>query len=249
MLIYGTALLFLMLYAPHGLVGAIERGLAASAQAARLPGRRPHTARRGEPPIRRAGRRRGALGAGRREAFRRRDGSGRRQPRGRRRHHPRDRRAQRLGQDDPAQHDLRLLSDRCRIDPGRRPVGRRPRAAPHRAPRRRPHLPDAAHAAGAERARQRAARRLSGRARRALCRRRCACRSRAASRPRRSAMRCAISTSSASPIARSSRPASCRTASSGWPRSPARWSGARACCCSTSRPPACRSTSSIGSAS
>ena len=249
MLIYGTALLFLMLYAPHGLVGAIEAGWQLLRKRLGLPTVVPPplvaASRQSVEPVAGAA----LVGAGRREAFRRRDGAGRRQPRGRRRHHPRDRRAQRLGQDDPAQHDLRLLSDRCRIDPGRRPVGHRPRAAPHRAPWRRPHLPDAAHAAGAERARQRAARRLSGRARRAPCRRRCACRSRAESKPRRSAMRWAISTSSASPIARSSRPASCRTASSGWPRSPAPWSAARACCCSTSRPPACRSTSSIGSAS
>ena len=143
MLIYGTALLFLMLYAPHGLVGAIEAGWQRLRKRLGLSDCRPAAARCGEPPIRRAGRRRCALGAGRREAFRRRDGAGRRQPRGRRRHHPRDRRAQRLGQDDPAQHDLRLLSDRRRhrswSTAGRSSASRRTasRAAASAAPSRR----------------------------------------------------------------------------------------------------------------
>ena len=58
-----------MLYAPHGLVGAIEAGWQRSAQAARPAYAAPPRLRRGEPPTVEPVAGAGALGAERREAF------------------------------------------------------------------------------------------------------------------------------------------------------------------------------------
>ena len=89
MLIYGVALLLLMLYAPHGLVGAIDVGWQRLAHAAR-PFQHPDSRRRSPQHARPSQPVAGAAlsGAGRREAVRRRHG-GRRQPRRCGRHHPR----------------------------------------------------------------------------------------------------------------------------------------------------------------
>ena len=177
MLIYGIALLLLMLYAPHGLVGAIEVGLEASAQrGSALPvPPEPLAAASREPVEPVAGatlsvqgveKRFGGVAAlagvsldvaaGATHAIVGPNGSGKTTL-------------------------LNMISGFYPVDAGtilvdgRSVIG----LAPHRiaAPRRRPHLPDAAHAAATERARQRAARRLSRPSARARCRRRCACRS------------------------------------------------------------------------
>ncbi len=113
LLIYGIVLLALMLFAPHGLEGAIRSvwhrlrpASRTSAVATRVNSpvgmRVSHACRR----------RHGGVDPRLAQAVRRRDGVGSRRPRHRGRQRSRHRRPERLRQDNDAQHDLRLLQAR-----------------------------------------------------------------------------------------------------------------------------------------
>jgi hypothetical protein len=245
MLIYGVALLLLMLYAPHGLVGAIEAGWKRLRTQLGLsnipPAPSVATARETVQPVAGAAlsvrdveKRFGGVAAlagvsldvaaGTTHAIVGPNGSGKTTL-------------------------LNMISGFYPIDSGtilidgRSVVG----MAPHRIARngvgRTFQPPRCCRSSACSTTRCSALFRPSGRA---LRRRRSAWRGRGASRRLRSAMLCATSISSVSPIGRWSRRASCRTASSAWPRSPVPWSAGRACCCSTSRRRACRLPNSTG---
>ena len=227
LLFFGALLLVVLWLAPEGVIGTLARFLRdASIRAA--PTAAASISRRSSPPATPRDARSCAASASPSAA----SGRDRRQLRRRARpHHQRDR-PERRRQDHRAQHDRRLLSARHRQRPPRR------RAS---SPARRPGSVARAGIARTyqttklfgthERARQRADRAAPRAARQS------AGRARGSARTPRRARRCSPSSAIAA-RSRYAGAATCRMSTAAWSRSPARWRRGRACCCSTSRPPA-----------
>ena len=146
-------------------------------------------------------------------------------------------RAERRRQDHADQPDDRHAAAGRRPDLPRRGRDHRARPGGARAPRARAHLPDQHAVSASERARSGDARGLrAARLRRDLVAAHCRPIATRSTRPMRFSSRCcSVRTATA-------RPASSPTASSGCSRSRWRSPPGRRCCCSTSRPPACRAT-------
>ena len=227
LLFFGGLLLVVLWLAPEGVLGTLARS-AARASMPRSRGRA-RLRRRRVPAA--DGARANLLGQGHRHRLRRHQGRDRRQLHRRaRQDHQRDR-AERRRQDHRAQHDRRLLPARHRQRSGSAtrdlagaPAWKVARAGIARTYQTTKLFGTMSVLDNVLIALRRG--RLGGCSRRPPSRRR--------SRRCRSAAR--LSSAIAARLRR--RPATCRMSTAGWSRSPARWRCARACCCSTSPPPA-----------